>query len=198
MHIAKLFKVDESIDRESYGYKLATNRLGLWLFMVSDSFIFGGLMLSRLNLMGLTRPELDQALGLGVTSLLLVSSFFMNRAETSLAGGDRRAFLASAFITILLGIGFIIGVLGVEWQLAPFGPGDGPQGTVFYSMTGFHAFHVFTGIVFLVIIFRNGLRGRYSVEKHWAVEACAVYWHFVDVVWIFFYPALYLIGTVVP
>jgi len=63
-------------------------------------------------------------------------------------------------------------------------------------MTGMHAFHVLTGVLFLIIILRNGVRGIYTAEKHWAVEAAAVYWHFVDVVWIFFYPALYLIGKV--
>jgi cytochrome c oxidase subunit 3 len=61
-------------------------------------------------------------------------------------------------------------------------------------MTGMHAFHVLTGVIFLLILLRNGARNLYSAEKHWAVEAGAVYWHFVDVVWIFFYPALYLIG----
>jgi cytochrome c oxidase subunit 3 len=96
---------------------------------------------------------------------------------------------------MVLGATFLVGVVGVEWQLAPFGPGDGAQGAVFYSMTGFHALHVFTGLILLFIVWNNGRRGLYSVEKHWGVEACAVYWHFVDVVWIFFYPALYLMGT---
>jgi cytochrome c oxidase subunit 3 len=59
-----------------------------------------------------------------------------------------------------------------------------------------HAFHVLTGVIFLALVLRNGLRGKYNAEKHWAVEAAANYWHFVDLVWIFFYPALYLIGTV--
>ena len=61
-------------------------------------------------------------------------------------------------------------------------------------MTGMHALHVITGLVFLGIILRKGRMGLYSAEKHWGVEAAAIYWHFVDVVWIFFYPALYLIG----
>jgi len=180
---------------ESYGYKLATNRLGLWLFILSDAFVFIGLLVARFYLLGGQRPELDQSLGLIVTTVLLISSFFMNRAETSLAHGDRRQFVISTLITMLLGIGFLAGVLGFEWQLAPFGPGDGVQGAVFYMMTGMHAFHVFTGVLFLLVVLRNGVRGKYSAERHWAVEACANYWHFVDVVWIFFYPALYLIGT---
>jgi cytochrome c oxidase subunit 3 len=197
MHVYKLFQADKESDHESYAYKLVTNRLGLWLFLVSDAFIFGGLLIARINLLGLTRPELNQYLGLAVTSVLLISSFFMNRAETAMAHGDRRQFILGVSVTLALGVLFLLGVVGVEWQIAPFGPGDGVQGAVFYSMTGFHAFHVLTGVIFLFIVLRNGLRGRYSPEKQWAVEACAVYWHFVDVVWIFFYPALYLIGTVI-
>ena len=180
---------------ESYGYKLATNRLGLWLFILSDSFVFIGLLVARFYLLGDQRPELDQSLGLIVTTVLLISSFFMTRAETSIAHGDQRQFVISTLVTLLLGAGFLAGVIGFEWRLAPFGPADGMEGAVFYMMTGMHAFHVFTGVLFLLVVLRNGVRGKYSAERHWAVEACANYWHFVDVVWIFFYPALYLIGT---
>jgi cytochrome c oxidase subunit 3 len=189
--------IEDPLKRAEYLYKLGTNRLGLWLFIVSDSFMFGGLLVTRYYLLGGHRPELNQVLGLIVTSVLLASSFFMNRAETSIAYGDRRGFLISTLLTMLLGIGFLVGVVGFEWRTAPFGPGDGPQGSIFYMLTGMHAFHVLTGVLFLAIVLRNGLRGLYSAERHWAVEACANYWHFVDLVWIFFYPSLYLIGTVI-
>jgi cytochrome c oxidase subunit 3 len=195
MHVYRLFEADQDTDIESAAYKLVTNRIGLWLFMLSDAFIFGGLFVSRVVLMGLTRPDLNQTLGLAVTSILLISSFFANRAETSMAHGDRRQFLISNTIVIALGILFLAGVVGVEWRTAPFGPADGVEGAVFYSMTGFHAFHVLTGVIFLSIVLRNGFRGLYSPESHWAVEAAAIYWHFIDAVWIFFYPALYLVGT---
>ena len=195
MHINRLFQDDAGVDRESFAYKLATNRLGLWLFLLSDAFIFGGLMISRINLLGLTRPDLIQVLGLTVTTVLLISSFFANRAEISMEYGDRRQFILSISLTMSLGSLFLIGVLGVEWRLAPFGPDTNLAGAIFYVMTGFHAFHVLSGVIFLAIVLRNGLRGLYSAEKHWAVEASVVYWHFVDVVWFFFYPALYLIGT---
>ena len=185
------------VDRTSYKYKSGTNRLGLWLFILSDAFVFGGLLVSRFYLMGNTRPHLEQTLGLVVTAILLVSSFFMNRAETAMAHGDQKTFLQGTLITLVLGVVFLVGVVGVEWQLAPFGPGDGAHGAMFYMMTGMHAFHVLTGVIFLWIVYRNGRKGLYTAEKHWAVEACATYWHFIDVVWIFFYPALYLIGTVV-
>jgi len=197
MHIYRLFEADTDLNRESYAYKLVTNRLGLWLFLISDAFIFGGLMISRINLLGLTRPDLIQYLGLGVTAVLLISSFFANRAEISMEHGDQKQFITCVSFTLGLGILFLVGVIGVEWRLAPFGPQTNLSGAIFYIMTGFHAFHVLTGVIFLIIVLRNGLHKLYTAEKHWAVEASVVYWHFVDVVWFFFYPALYLIGTIV-
>ena len=111
--------------------------------------------------------------------------------------GDVKGFLAGTRLTILLGLGFLLGVVAVEWPNAiaeGVRPDSGAPGAAFFMMTGMHALHVLTGVIFLGIVLRNGGRNVYSAEKHWAVEAAAVYWHFVDVVWIFFYPALYLIG----
>ncbi len=186
-------------DEHSYAYKTGTNRLGLWLFLLSDSFVFGGLMVMRLNLLGLTRPNLNQMLGLAVTAVLLISSFFMNRGEVLMENGDRKGFLNNTLVTFLLGLGFLIGVIFVEWRLAAnegLTPSSGAAGAAFYMMTGMHAFHVLTGLIFLAIVWFNGRRGLYD-ERHYPVEAATVYWHFVDVVWIFFYPALYLIGTAI-
>jgi cytochrome c oxidase subunit 3 len=199
MHVYKLNLESESDEVESYEYKSATNRLGLWLFLVSDTFVFAGLMAMRINLLGLTRPELNQYLGLGVTAVLLISSFFMNRGETLLHNGDRQGFLRNTALTFVLGLGFLLGVVLVEWPSASregLTPSSGVAGAAFYMMTGMHAFHVFTGLILLVIVWLNGRRGLYDT-KNYPVEAAAVYWHFVDVVWIFFYPALYLIGTAV-
>ena len=198
MHIYQLNAEHEG-DHDSYEYKSGTNRIGLWLFLVSDSFVFGGLMVMRLNLLGLTRPHLDQILGLLVTAVLLISSFFMNRGETLLRSGDRKGFFTNTIITFILGSGFLIGVVFVEWPNAieeGITASSGPYGAAFFMMTGMHAFHVLTGLIFLIIILVNGWRGLYD-EKQYPVEAAAVYWHFVDVVWIFFYPALYLIGTAI-
>lgn len=197
MHIYRLNE-ESGPDHHSHTYKTGTMRLGLWLFLLSDSFVFGGLMAARVNLLGMTRPELSQGLGLAVTSILLISSFFMNRGETAMAHGDKSGFTLNTIITFILGLGFLIGVVAVEWpQAAAHGitPDSGATGAVFYMMTGMHAFHVFTGLIFLLVILGNGRKNLYSAEKHWGVEAAAVYWHFVDLVWIFFYPALYLVGT---
>lgn len=197
MHIYKLNE-ESGADAHSYSYKTGTLRLGLWLFLLSDSFVFAGLMTARVNLLGLTRPPLNQFLGLAVTSVLLISSFFMNRGETAMAHGDKKGFMTNTIITFLLGLGFLLGVVAVEWPLAAeegLTASGSAVGAVFYMMTGMHAFHVFTGLIFLGIVWNNARKNIYSSDQHWGVEAAAVYWHFVDLVWIFYYPALYLIGT---
>jgi len=198
MHIYKLN--DEDVpDQHSYEYKTATNRLGLWLFLLSDGFVFAGLLVMRFNLLGMTRPHLDQTLGLVVTAVLLISSFFMNRAETAMKHGDRTGFVRNIVITLILGIAFIAGVLGVEWPRAieeGVAPSLNTYGAAFFMMTGMHALHVLTGVIFLFVVLRNGRKGLYD-KKDYPIEAAAVYWHFVDLVWIFFYPALYLIGRLV-
>lgn len=196
MHIYKLNE-ESAADANSYEFKTGTNRLGLWLFLLSDAFVFAGLLTVRINLLGLTRPHLNQTLGLVVTAVLLVSSFFMNRGETAMAHGDKKGFMTNTIITFVLGLGFLLGVVAVEWPLAAeegLTASSGAAGAVFYMMTGMHAFHVFTGLIFLFVVWNNARKDIYSAEQHWGVEAAAVYWHFVDLVWIFFYPALYLIG----
>ena len=197
MHIYKLNAEHEG-DEDSYEYKSGTNRIGLWLFLVSDSFVFGGLMGMRINLLGLSHPHLNQFLGLIVTAVLLISSFFMNRGETLMANGDRKGFITNTLITFVLGLGFLIGVVFVEWPGAireGITPSAGTAGAAFFMMTGMHAFHVLTGLIFLLVVINNARKGLYD-EQHYPVEAATVYWHFVDVVWIFFYPALYLIGKI--
>lgn len=188
----------ETTSLTDYRRKASINRFGLWLFIVSDFLVFAGLLVARFYLLGTqARPEVNQLVGLAVTVILLASSFFMNRAEVAATYNDRKAFLNNTLITIILGTIFLVGVVGVEWQIAPFKASDGVVGSLFYTMTGFHAFHVLTGVIFLIILYRNGRKGLYSAGRHFPVEAGAVYWHFVDVVWILFYPALYLIGEAI-
>lgn len=200
MHVGKLGASDENPDRSSYSYKTGTNRMGLWLFLISDAFVFAGLLVTRFSLLGLTRPHLNQTLGLFVSLVLLVSSFFANRAEVAAERSDKKTLQTSILVTLILGLMFLLGVVFVEWPAAAregITPSSGMGGAVFYMMTGMHAFHVLTGLVFLGFIYRNARKDLYTSEKHWQVEAGVIYWHFVDVVWIVFYPALYLLGTAI-
>lgn len=175
--------------------RLAINRLGLWLFIASESCLFLALIASRYYLLGLSRPEeLNQVLGLIITSILLLSSLTAYRAETSIAHGDRPVFLRNTLATIIMGLIFMLGV-GIEWSeaFAHFPPAS-RFGTVFFTLTGMHATHVLSGVVLLAIAYRKGRRGGYSSEDHWGVEGVVKYWHFVDVVWVFIYPTLYLVS----
>jgi cytochrome c oxidase subunit 3 len=185
---------DVHVEEASYEERLKRNRLGLWLFLGSEIFLFGALLASRYFLWGNTRPELDQAVGLITTSILLLSSFFMNRAETAIGHDDRKEFSRSLLVTAALGIAFMVGVVGVEWG-GHLKPTDGAFGAIFYGMTGLHALHVLSGVILILIVWNRGRKGDFSSERHWGVEATAVYWHYVDLVWVFFYPALYLIGN---
>ncbi len=181
---------------EAYQRQLYRNKWGMWLFFFSEAFMFAGLLVSRFYLWGNTRPDLDQNLGLFVTTILLFSSFFMNRAEMMMKFGDRKGMLNNLLLTALLGFAFLVGVVGFEWR-GHIRPTDGAFGAVLYGMTGMHALHIVSGLVFILIVWNNGRKGHYSPERYWGVHACAIWWHYVDLVWVFFYPALYLMGTVV-
>lgn len=176
--------------------RLTINRLGLWLFFLSESMIFVILLTTRFYLLETSRPEeLNQTLGLILTTVLLLSSLTAYRAETAIAHGDRPRFLRNLLITILMGAIFLAGVVGLEWREAPH-LGIIPQsgyGIAFFSMTGMHALHVLSGVLLLGMIYLNGRRGAYSPQSYWGVEASIKYWHFVDLVWVFFYPVLYLV-----
>lgn len=173
--------------------RVRINRLGLWLFLFSDSALFAIFAAARFYLSGTARdPHLNQVLGLAITSILLLSSASAYRAETAFVHGNtahgRRMLLA----TIALGLVFVGGV-GFEWATAEFAVSN-LYGTAFFSMTGMHAFHVVTGILFLIVIWARSGDGHYSGgPKVWPVTGTIMYWHFVDVVWVFFYPTLYLI-----
>ncbi len=175
--------------------RLRIRRRGLWLFFVSETFLFLALISGRYALVGLERPaELNQALGLLITSILLLSSLTAYRAETSVAWGDQARFLRSTLATIVLGSLFLVGV-GVEWAqaFAHFPPRE-RFGTVFFTLTGMHGLHVLSGIVLLLFVLLHGRRGHFAADRYWAVEGVVKYWHYVDVVWIFIYPTLYLVS----
>jgi cytochrome c oxidase subunit 3 len=174
---------------------LAVNRLGLWLFLLSESFLFAALITSRYFLQRLHRPEeLNQLLGLALTFVLVTSSLSAYMAEMFAARGDQKRFLWSLRATIVLGVLFLVGV-GFEWNEAfqHFGPETG-FGTIFFTMTGVHSFHVITGLIALAVVYGLGRNGRFTGGNYWAVEGTVKYWHFVDVAWIFIFPTLYLVN----
>ncbi len=197
-----------------YEVQHKSNRMGLWMFFISEIFLFGALLAARFFLwnvpgVGQTRPDLSQEIGLMATIVLLISSYFVYRGETAMENNERSKFLNAYMMAALLGLVFLVGVIVLEWNIfnleANVGGieifGDlrpdknGVYAGVFYAMTGMHALHVISGVFLLLVVWNRGRKGDFSPERHWGVEACALYWHYVDVVWVIFYPALYLIGT---
>ena len=167
------------------------NQAGLWLFFLSETFLFAALLSARFYIAGFKEPEhVNQLLGLGITMILVLSSFTAYMAETAMARGDRAAFMRFLLATIFLGVVFAFGV-AFEWSEAEFSVHE-PYGTAFFSMTGLHASHVISGVVMLSIVAYLSARGHFSKDSYWGIEASIKYWHFVDIVWVFFYPALYL------
>ncbi|MDO8637606.1 MAG: heme-copper oxidase subunit III [Dehalococcoidia bacterium] len=175
--------------------RLSINRLGLWLFILSDGFLFIALLTTRFYIQGVQRPpELNQPLGLVISIVLLLSSLCAYRGETAAAFGDIKRFRRNILFTIGLGCLFLVGV-AIEWTEGfRFFPPTTSYGMVFFTLTGFHAFHVLTGILALVIVLLPGQQKRLQAGNHWGVEAMVKYWHFVDVAWVFIFPTLYLVS----
>lgn len=175
--------------------RLAINRIGLWLFILSESFLFGALISSRFYLQGVQRPaELNQPLGLIISIILVGSSLTAYRAEVAASFGDQRRMLWNILATVGLGLLFLAGV-GVEWREAyHFFPPSTGFGTVFFTLTGVHATHVLSGLLLLALVYFLGRKGRFTARNAWGVEGVVKYWHFVDVAWVFIYPTLYLVG----
>lgn len=169
-------------------------RVGLWLFFFSESVLFGLFLSARFFLEGIQAEHLDQALGLGITIVLLLSSVTAYTAETAIEHDRRGLATWGLILTILLGLVFAAGV-GIEWSTAHFSRHEA-FGTVFFSMTGLHASHVVSGIGLLVLALIQLMRGRFNSKDHWPLSGVVMYWHFVDVVWVFYYPALYLVQGV--
>ena len=177
------------------------NRMGLWVFMASESCLFIAMAAARFYLAGTTKGDVNLPLGIVLTLILLTSSWLGYQATGAIKVGNRRKAITALLIASLLGIIFIAGV-GVEWSTAPFGkdlvppvsPQATPFGTAFFAMTGLHVFHLITGLVGLLLIANLLRKGQFGPGDHWGVTAIVRYWTFVDVMWLaVVFPVLYLL-----
>ena len=128
------------------------------------------------------------------TMILLLSGCTVTWAHHSLLVGDRRGLVAGLTLTVLLGLSFTACQI-VEYSDAPFHfSGGGVYPAVFFLATGFHGFHVIVGTLFLLVCLLRARANQFSPERHFGFEAAAWYWHFVDVVWLFLFVAVYWWG----
>ena len=128
------------------------------------------------------------------TMILLLSGCTVTWAHHALLEGDRKGLVRGLALTVLLGLTFTT-CQAMEYSEAPFAfNGGGIYSSIFFLATGFHGFHVIVGTIFLAVCLVRAIKGEFTVEKHFGFEAAAWYWHFVDVVWLFLYVAIYLAG----
>ncbi|WP_164118091.1 cytochrome c oxidase subunit 3 [Sphingorhabdus sp. Alg239-R122] len=127
------------------------------------------------------------------TLILLCSGTTVTWAHHSLINGNRDGLIKGLWLTIILGIIFSA-VQAYEYSVAPFPFAGINYSSAFYMATGFHGFHVLVGTIFLIVCLVRAYKGHFTPKQHFGFEAAAWYWHFVDVVWLFLFAAIYVWG----
>jgi cytochrome c oxidase subunit 3 len=144
-------------------------------------------------------PDLTTSLVLANTALLVASSFTLHWAHVAIRNQNRRNFVLGLVVTLLLGIVFIAGQVYEYYEFIVHEGltlSSGIFASAFFGLTGLHGLHVSLGAVLLAIVTIRALAGQYSAERHTSVSTVSMYWHFVDVVWIFLVVVLYVGATV--
>jgi cytochrome c oxidase subunit 3 len=189
--------------------------LGMWLFLVQEILFFGGLFMAYMlyrwrdpQAFAAGSHELDITLGAVNTVILIASSLTMAMAVHSAQTSRRKPLIGFLVATGALGLAFLVikyFEYSAKWHhhLVP-GPLFHFEGVIgdraemffalYFAMTGMHALHMVVGLGLLVWILRDSIRGRFDASYYNPVENFGLYWHFVDIVWIFLFPLLYLIG----
>ena len=188
--------------------------LGMWVFLVTEIMFFGGLFTAYVayrsaypGAFGAASDHLDLTLGAINTAVLIGSSLTMALAVHSSQVGKRGRLTIFLLLTMLLGSVFL-GIKAVEYAdkfhhgLVP-GPHftfAGPEAnhaqlffSLYFAMTGLHAVHMIIGLGVLAVLVLQARKGRFGTRYHTPIELAGLYWHFVDIVWIFLFPLLYLI-----
>ncbi len=129
-----------------------------------------------------------------MTMILLLSGTTVTWAHHAILEGKQQEMAKALGITVLLGVIFL-GFQVYEYQHAAFGFTEGIYPSAFYMATGFHGFHVLVGTIFLAVCWLRAIQGHFTKERHFGFEAAAWYWHFVDVVWLFLFIAIYWWGN---
>jgi cytochrome c oxidase subunit 3 len=174
--------------------------LGMLLFIISEIMLFGAFftayffirVVNEADWFPIKGTDLPVAIAGVNTAILLSSSFTMHWALEGARNGNRRAMKMGLLTTAVLGLTFL-SVQVNEYFHVGFAISESAQNTIFYGLTGLHGAHVFVGLTLLTIATTRAFRGHFSPKEHRGVEVPGIYWHFVDVMWIFVYSTLYLL-----
>ncbi len=176
-------------------------RAGTLMFISSEVFIFGALFATYFTFKGQAAHWPDSSVHLpviktGIFSLFLfASSATIHKAEAHLAAGNKKGFNNWWLATIVLGLIFLYGQADEYITLVSEGQGltAGQFMTTFYFITGTHGLHVFGGLIYLIIVLVRSYKGQFDEQRHVAPQTAAMYWHFVDLVWVIVFSLLYII-----
>jgi len=205
---------DWSADKQAFD--VPWGKLMMWIFLLSDTFIFSIFLTGYMNVrlsQTATWPNPSEVFALEIaghhlpliliaimTFVLITSSGTMAMAVNFAYSRDKRKTVLLMAATALLGASFV-GMQAFEWTklimdegVRPWGNpmGSAQFGSTFFMITGFHGMHVTAGVIYLSIIARRVGRGYYENKGYAIVEIAGLYWHFVDLVWVFIFAFFYL------
>ncbi len=174
--------------------------LGMLLFIISEIMLFGAFFTAYFFVRVVSADawfpfdgdELPKAIAGVNTAILISSSFTMHWALESAKNENRFGLRAGLFTTLLLGATFLV-IQVNEYVHIGFAPSDHAQGTIFYGLTGLHGAHVFVGLLLLLFATVRAFRGHFTSTEHRGVEVPGIYWHFVDIMWIIVFSAVYIL-----
>ncbi len=187
--------------------------IGMWIFLVTEIMFFGGLFMTYIAYRGAYpdafaagSQKLSIVLGTINTGVLICSSLTMAMAVHFAALGKKNLLVLFLIFTLILG-GVFLGIKADEYHTkfvnhevpgANFEfEGDAPHVSLYFAlyfgMTGLHALHMIIGACLLIMLIVQSAKGKFTAQWHTPVELFGLYWHFVDIVWIFLFPLLYLI-----
>ncbi|MFQ5604738.1 MAG: heme-copper oxidase subunit III [bacterium] len=176
-------------------------KMGIWWFLASEIMVFGGFIatyvLFRMAAAGAWSEmahHVSAPIGTFNTVVLLTSSLTIVKAFEAIDKEQRKKAQNLLLVTVLLGVAFLV-VKGIEYSIEisnGFTPVTGIFWSFYYAMTGLHGLHVLAGIIFNLALYVMAVRGTLWPKTQQRVEYAGLYWHFVDIIWIFLFPLLYL------
>lgn len=198
-------------------HQFFTAKLGMWVFVLQEVLFFSPLFVAYLifqwqyfDSFHLAAKQLDWKMGAVNTVVLLISSFTMASAVTAAQKGNRSALSMNLFVTILCGCAFMVvkyfeyshkvhaGTLPGQYFSNPELLAQAPQAplffTLYFCMTGLHGFHVLVGIGVLTWLWWRSRRSEFGTNYFTPIEMTGIYWHLVDLIWIYLFPLLYLVS----
>ena len=192
---------------EGSPYGIQSKKLAIWLFIIADAATFGAILFAY-GYLRLANPDWTKPFafsptivnGMVMTVVLLTSSLTMVAAVAAAQTGRASAGVRWLGATMLLGLAFAglhlrewFAMIGAGWRLFQNPMGGSPLfGATFFGITGLHLLHVLCGVVVIAVITIGFRRGRFDAGH---VETTALYWHFVDLVWMFVFPLVYLMNV---